>query len=167
MRQALIAPLDVAALVLCVAGLAKLRAPGVAGRALDALGLPGRASLVRAFAVAELVLGVVCLVWPTSAGAAALAAVYAAFALIARALARRRAACGCFSGDDAPASSAQTLLSAILALVALAAALDPPPSLGWVAAHSGVLLVGIAGAAYATVLAYTELPRAVSAWSPR
>ena len=61
------------------------------------------------------------------------------------------------------------MLSGLLAAVALAASLASAHGLGWVlalpAAQAGALLIGIAGATYATVLAYTELPQAWSSWS--
>jgi hypothetical protein len=84
---------------------------------------------------------------------------------------RRGAACGCFGGDDTPATAAHVWLSAALALAAAAGVAWPPRGTGWLLTGSpgvaGALALGIAGAAYATVLAYTELPEAWSAWRPR
>jgi hypothetical protein len=55
-----------------------------------------------------------------------------------------------------------------MALVAVAAVASAraPHGLAWLVARP-VLLIGIAGAAYAVVLAYTELPILWSAWSGR
>jgi hypothetical protein len=171
MRSALTPPLIAAACVLCVAGAAKLRYPGGAARALAGIGMPVGAYFVRGFAAFELVLGARCMVAPSSASAAALAGVYAMFAGLTLLLARRRAACGCFGDDHAPASALQSLLSATLALIAALAAIVPPFGVGWVLAGDpwfvAVLVVGSAGAVYGTVVAYTELPRAWSAWSAR
>ena len=50
MADVLTAPLAVAALVLIVAGVAKLRAPAPAAAALRELGLPAAALPIRAFA---------------------------------------------------------------------------------------------------------------------
>jgi len=166
--DALTAPMAVAAVVLVIAGVAKLRAPAPAVAALRELGLPAAALPIRAFAAGEIALGGWALVAPTRFAAIALACCYAAFAVLALLLARRRAACGCFGEGDFPASRAQALLSAVLAVASAAAAvwpphglLDRPPS------QAVVLVIGIAAAAYATVLAYTQLPAAWSAWSAR
>jgi len=166
--DALTAPLAVAALVLVVAGVAKLRAPAPAAGALRELGLPAAAPAIRAFAVGEIALGMWALVDPSSAPAIALACCYAAFAGLALLLAARRASCGCFGEDEFPASRFQALLSAVLAVACAAAAVWPPSGLlDRPAGQAAVLVVGIAASAYATVLAYTQLPAAWSAWSAR
>ncbi len=176
MSGALTAPFLLAAGLLILAGVGKLLRPGTAGLALVALGLPParpalRSAAVRAFAVAEIALGAVCLISPGRPGAVAMAALYATFAGATLALARRRAACGCFGESDAPASPLQSLLSAALAAVAIAAAINPVHGLGWVLGGSAlpvaVSLVGLAGALYAAAVAYRELPRAWTAWSAR
>ena len=168
MAEVLTAPLAVAALVLVVAGIAKLRAPAPAAGALRELGVPAASSAVRAFAAGEVALGVWALVSPTSLGAIALACCYTAFAGLALLLAARRASCGCFGEGDFPASRVQALLSAVLAVACAAAAIWPPHGLlDRPAAEAMVLVIGIAASAYATVLAYTQLPAAWSAWSAR
>jgi hypothetical protein len=97
-----------------------------------------------------------------------LALAYGAFSLISLALARRRAACGCFGGTEAPASGLQVALSLALAATAGLAAEQLPHGLPWVVTRAGalaaVLLLGLAGAVYGGVLAYTEAPRAWAAW---
>jgi hypothetical protein len=162
--QALTPPFLVACLVLCLAGLAKLRAPETAA---IAVGLP--AWSVRALAGGEFVLGAVCALDPTRAGAGALAAVFGLFALAAAVLMRRRVACGCFGDDDFPVTRAHVIASELLAAVAAAAAFIAPHGLGWLASQPGLrgaaLVVGVAGAAYALVLVYTAVPRAWAAWS--
>jgi hypothetical protein len=169
--DALTAPFAAAALVLLVAGIAKLRSPAGAVRALVGAGLPARAGLVRAFATAEAALGAWCLFHPVALAAGALAGLYAMFSGLALLLARRRSSCGCFGEGDAPASIVQSLLSAALALIALAAIAAPPHGIGWILARpittTTVLLLGIAGSTYAAVLAYTELPAAWGSWSAR
>jgi hypothetical protein len=168
MAAALTPPFTVAALVLCVAGAAKLRSPAGAARALQALGLP---ALVAPLALAELTVGIACVVVPGRLSAVALGCAYAMFCAVATVLARRGAGCGCFGELDVPASGAQALLSGVLAGVAILAAVVAPHGLGWLLAQSPgsamVLLLGTAGAAYGAVLAYTELPRAWSSWSSR
>jgi hypothetical protein len=162
--QGLAPPFLVCALVLCVAGLAKLRAPQTAAAAL---GLP--AWIVRAFAAGELALGAVCALHPTRAGAVGLAVVYSLFAIVAVVLMRRRVACGCFGDDDLPVSRAHVIASELLAAMAAAAAFTRPHGLGWLAGEPGLggvaRLVGVAGATYAMVLVYTAVPRAWAAWS--
>jgi hypothetical protein len=169
MAAALTAPFAVAAAVLCVAGLAKLRAPGGAVRALIVVGLPARAGLIRVLAIGEVAIGALSLWRPSPVLAGAVAILYAGFCLVSVALARRRAACGCFGDGDAPASTVQSVLSAALCLVAIAAAVAPAHGIGWILTggpgQASALIVGIGGAVYATVVAYTVLPQAWSAWS--
>jgi hypothetical protein len=157
--------------VLCVAGTAKLRDSKPARRALLALGLPSGRAIVPAIGLCELAIGGWGAIAPSRAGAVAIAVIYAGFALIAAALARRQVSCGCFGGDDRPASMAQAILSAAIALVALGAALAGPHGLTWALgrplAQSAVLLIGAAAATWAAVLAYTEFPAAWGAWSAR
>lgn len=171
MAAALTAPFAVAGLVLCAAGLAKLRSPAGALGALTVLGLPGRPGLVRALAVVELALGAWSFLQPTPPTAAAVAAVYAVFAALSFALARRRAACGCFGSDEAPAWIGQSLLSVALSAVSLAAAVVTPHGISWIlgggVAQAATLLLAIFASAYATIVVYTQLPRAWTAWSAR
>jgi hypothetical protein len=162
--HALAPPFLVASLVLCIAGVSKLRAPETAARAL---GLP--TWVVRVLAAGEVVLGALCALHPTRAGAVGLAVVYSVFATVAVVLRRRRVACGCFGDNGSPVSLAHVIASELLGALALAAALTGPRGLGWLAGQPGiravVLAVGVAGAAYATVLVYTTVPRAWAAWS--
>ncbi len=169
MAQALTPPFLLAALLLCVAGAAKLRAPAAAGRALRGLGLPGPPGLVRAFAAGELALGLWSALHPGRLAAGAVAVLYGLFAVLSLALMRRRASCGCFGDGATPASPVQSWLSVGLALVALAAVAAQPPGLGWVlgrpAWELAVLMIGTGGSVYATVLAYTQVPSAWASWS--
>ena len=169
MAQAVTPPFAVAAIVLCVAGVAKLRSPGTAANALAVLGAPGGVTLARAIAVGELALGCWCIVAPSRIGAALIAVAYGGFAALGLVLARRHASCGCFGAGETRATPAQAALSAALMAVAIAATISVPHGLPWIVARgapgAAVLLIGVAAAAYATVLAYTELPAAWGAWS--
>jgi hypothetical protein len=178
MTAILTTPIAMTAIVLAVAGIAKLRSPAGAVRALAAAGLsvpgpgvPIAASLVRIAASLELAVAALVLLVPGRASCALLAATYALLALVAGALARRGAACGCFGAGDAPATAAHVGLSAVLAVIAGAGVAWPAHGIAWLLGATpgvaGALVLGIAGAAYATVLAYTELPSAWSAWRPR
>jgi hypothetical protein len=164
LADALTAPLAIAALVLCAAGAAKLRSPGTAARALSA-----PAALVRVFSVYELALGAAALVTGAAALAVMLALTYLGLAALTLILARHSQACGCFGEGDVPASSVHSVLSAILGLVAAAAAATGAHGIGWIlgrpATSATVLILGIAGAAYGTVAAYSLLPTAWHAWS--
>lgn len=169
---ALSAPLAVAALVLCVAGIAKLRSPRTATLALRAAGIPAGGPLIPAFGGCELAVGLLALLVRGRVPAVAIACLYALFAVLALVLARRHASCGCFGEHDAPASVTQALLSAASAGVGLAASVAPPPTAAaWVAGHGPGLAVpltiGVLGAVYGTVVAYTELAGAWQAWSGR
>jgi hypothetical protein len=164
-------PFAVAAIVVAVAGISKLRAPAVATAALYELGLPSASWIARLLGVGEVALGAWCLIAPGVFAAAALGCCYLAFALTALTLARRRAACGCFGDHQQPASLGQSAISGALAAVCVVAAVAGPHDVGWVlsrpAGQAAVLALGIAGCAYATVLAYTQLPAAWGAWSAR
>jgi hypothetical protein len=171
MIATLTTPIAVAAIVLAVAGVAKLRSPRAAAQALAGAGFavrPGPAAM-RAIAGGEIALAAGVLLAPGRATSALLAATYASLALVASALARAGTPCGCFGAEDGtPVSRAHVWLSAAIAVVAAAGVAWPPHGLAWLLsrspATSATLALGIAGAAYALVLAYTELPAAWRAW---
>jgi hypothetical protein len=171
MEQALAGPFLIAALVLCVAGVAKLRAPQSAADALGELGLPAHTALIRGFAAGEIALGAVAAVRPTPALAAAVAAVYFGFAVLSAALARRGAACGCFGEPRAPASLGQSSISGVLSVVCVIAATAGAHGATWLLGRSPMvalcLFLGIAAAVGATVVALSELPAAWNSWSRR
>jgi hypothetical protein len=167
--QAVTPPFAVAALVLCVAAVAKLRSPRTAANALVVLGAPAGVTLVRAIAAGELALGCWCIVAPSRIGAALIALAYGSFAGLGLVLARRNASCGCFGAGTTRATPGQAALSAALMAVAVAATISVSHGLPWIvqrgAPGAAVLLIGVVAAAYATVIAYTELPAAWGAWS--
>jgi hypothetical protein len=164
-------PIAVAAIVLGVAAVAKLRSPGGAVRALAAAGVSVPGGAVRVLAAGEAALAALVLLVPGRTAAGLLAAMYGLLALVAGTLARRGAACGCFGGDDAPATETHVWLSVTIALIAGAGVVWPPHGIAWLLTGSpGViapLALGLAGATYATVIAYTELPSAWGAWRTR
>jgi hypothetical protein len=157
LADALTVPHAVAAIVLCVAGMAKLRSPATAAGALGV-----SAKLIRGFSIYELALGAGALAWPVLSPLLALT--YLGLALLTGVLARRSQSCGCFGEGDAPASVVQSVLSLVLALASVAGAHD----LGWLFARPpgsvAVLLAGILAAVYGTVVAYSEIPLAWRAW---
>ncbi len=158
MVDAMTVPHVVAAIVLCAAGIAKLRSPLTAARTLSVA-----PRLVRAFAVYELALGAGALVW--TALSPLLALTFLGLAALTAVLARRDQSCGCFGEGDAPASFAQSLLSVVLALVSIAGAHGVTWLIARPPAPAAVLILGTGAAVYATVVAYAEIPRAWRAWS--
>jgi hypothetical protein len=158
LADALTVPHAVAALVLCAAGVAKLRSPWTAA---TALGVP--VGLIRAFSIYELVLGAGALGWTVLSPL--LAVTYIGLATLTLVLARRAQSCGCFGEGDAPASVAQSMLSLGLALVSVA----PAHGVGWLVERAPgsviVLVLGIVGAAYGVVVAYSSFAPAWRAWS--
>lgn len=171
MGEILSVPFAAAALVLCVAGVAKLRSPQAASSALSSLGVGAGAGRVRALGALEVTLGCYSLIAPGAVVAAIMAAAYTVFAVVARLLVSRRASCGCFGESELPASTAQSLLSTVLAALCVLAAVRAPSSFLWMLARpaglAAALVVALAGCAYAIVVAYTLLPSAWAAWSPR
>lgn len=165
MADALTVPQAVAALVLIIAGVAKLRSPGAAARAVGAT-----PTAIRAYALAELLLGGWALVAAGPLASGLLAAVYCGFAGLTLVLARRGAACGCFGSEQAPASPIQSLVSGALALVAAAGAVAGAHGAAWILQQppgtAAVLVLGTAGAVYGVVLTYSELPLVWRAWRP-
>lgn len=134
--SALAPPFALLALLLALAGAAKLRAPAPAAAALFALGLPSRAALVRAIGLGELALGVAALAVPGPLTAAGVAAAYAVFALVVAALARSAPGipCGCFGEGSFTATRAHAGVDAGAAALATAFALDPAGGpLDWLA----------------------------------
>jgi hypothetical protein len=171
LADVLTGPFAMSAIVLTVAGLAKLRAPAGAARALTHLRLPVAKPLIRVLALGEVALGVWCLLRPGPLNAGLTAVAFAGFAALSALLAWRRVTCGCFGELDAPATLLQPVVSAALGLVALGAAVCGTHGVAWILGHSApsaaVLLLGILAGAYAIVLVYIELPAAWQSWSAR
>ena len=167
----MLAPFAVAAVVLCVAAVAKLRAPEQAAAALAAIGLSVSVHLIRLFAVGEFALGAWGAVAPSRPVAIVMAALYAAFAVFTIVLGRRGVSCGCFGVTEVSASPLQAAISAALSLVCVWVAIDAAHGLSWILdrppLETLVLGVGIATAVFGTVVAYTEVPAAWDAWSRR
>jgi hypothetical protein len=167
----LLAPFAVAAVVLCVAAVAKLRAPEQAAAAFAAIGLPSSVHLIRLLAAGEFVVGGWALLAPSRMIAVVMAVMYAGFAVVAIVLSRRGASCGCFGASEASTSPLQAALSAALALVCGWVAIHPAHGVTWIFGRApleaAVLGLGIVAAVYATVVAYTDLPDAWASWSGR
>ncbi len=169
MGAALTPPLVVAALVVILAGGAKLRAPAGAAAALAVLRLPGGRTAVRALAVGEIGLGAAVLASGSPVLRLLLGALYLAFALVVLTLLRREAECGCFGEAGTTASAIHVILNLALALVCVIGgtvrAAGTSALFALPAREMPVALLGVAAATAAAVLAYTELPDAWRAWS--
>jgi hypothetical protein len=133
------------AVLLALAGVAKLRRPDPSTEALRAAGFPAPAALVRGLAVAELAAATAALALGAGVAPALLAAVFLCLATGA-ALGGATAgsvACGCFGDDQGPALGrrhiAANLAAAALCLAAIPVAPDGLPQLA--AAHPGVAAV--------------------------
>lgn len=123
-------------LLLALAGGAKLRRPGPAGRALEDLGLRRPLALVRVVAITELTIAAIALSTPAAFGGTAVAVVFFGLAVVAD-IGRRRnptTSCGCFGEPDGvPFSARHVMINLLCAIAALLAVVIAPPSLTEVA----------------------------------
>ncbi|WP_052668316.1 MauE/DoxX family redox-associated membrane protein [Nitriliruptor alkaliphilus] len=149
-----------AAGLLVPAGIAKLRAPGVARAAL---GLPRRTEpWVRTLGVAELGLAAAVLATAARPAVAALGVAYVAFTAVALRQRARGASCGCFGASDTPTGWHHVLLDGVAAAVVMAAAVvgvRPASHLLTDAPLAGVPLLAAGAIAVASLqLVITALP---------
>ena len=160
---ALSAPVLAAAVVLAVAGVAKLARPSGTVLALREAGLPTGTALVSVLGIVELALGTTVVVWAPRAALALLAVAYVAFAAFsARLLARRggAASCGCFGAARTPLHPLHIVLNlAVAACVAAGAGWG----IGDVSQVGPALMLATLVAAAALVLALTALPEVLHA----
>lgn len=126
--DALAGPYLASALLLVVAGVAKLRDPLPLVRALRSARLPAPVAGVRLAAAAEVVLGLTAVLRGGRVPAVLVAASYAVFTGFVL-LARRRggvlASCGCFGRADTPPTTVHVVVTGALALLAAGVALAP------------------------------------------
>ncbi len=121
-------PLWIVALVVGVAGGWKLVQPDGTRRALVALGVRVPSFAVRTLGGAEMVLAGMVLVVGGRALAAATAALYCGFAVIAWRLRGRDVSCGCFGSASARSTWWHVGVDVACAVVAAVAAVAGPPS---------------------------------------
>jgi hypothetical protein len=122
-------PFLAAAGLLVVAGVPKIVDPLPLVRALRGAGVPAGRLLVRAFAIAEVVVGGWALAVPGRVSASLVAAAYLVFtAFVARVLGRGGVlgSCGCFGKPDTPATRSHLALTSLAALAAAAVGVDSP-----------------------------------------
>ena len=158
-----------AALVLALAGAAKVARPHDTARALRAAGLPGSPTLVRAGAAVEVVIGLAAVTTGARAASALVAASYLAFAIFVGQALRRHlplATCGCLGEPDSPPTPAHVVIDLGLAAVAAVAVIDPVSDVGHqLRSHPGEAVVLVALVAVAVHLTVTVLT-ALAATTP-
>lgn len=159
-----------AAVLLVIAGLAKVVHPRPTADMLGTLGLPGVPALATGIGVGEFVLGLLALVVGGPVLAVAVGLVYVGFALVVlRALAVGAPSCGCFGRDDTPPSWIHVVGDMVFAVASFVAAAGSTPLEVMDDQPAGgipfVIVVGlVAGLA---VVAFTALPAALEARHPR
>jgi hypothetical protein len=128
----LLGPVASLALLVVVAGVAKLRSPEPTERALRALGVTAAsAAPARVLGVSELVLGVWALLAGSAPACAALALLHLGFAMVTARLRRMPSVpCGCLGSSEAPATTVGLVLNLACAVVAAAAVALPPGPVG-------------------------------------
>ena len=159
------APFFIASALLVVSGAAKLARPDPASRALTSAGLPGRRVTARALGAVEVALGATCLAAPGPASAAAMAALYGAFALFLVRLmtvGTPVSSCGCVGAAESPPTVLHVLLNLAAASAGVLATLAPPRALApfaWSTPLHGVpFVVGGVCAGYLAYLTAARLP---------
>jgi hypothetical protein len=153
----------VAALLLVLAGGAKIRRPRATTDALRLARMPDADGLVRALGLGEVVLGVSVVVAGGVVAHAALAVVYVAFAVFAERQRRAGSSCGCFGTEEAPLTVLHVAVDVVAAGVAVAAAVVAAPPVGvglleasGLTATAGALALGVATVSMRHLL--TSLP---------
>jgi hypothetical protein len=167
-------PFFAAAILVVLSGLAKLRRPGPAIRALRSLRLPFGPWTVRAIGGAELLIGLMCLVAPSRPSAVALAVLYAAFAGFLVLVIGARvpgASCGCLGDHEAPPTFPHVLLNVVAVATAALVAVAPPQGIIAFSAGQPMLglpfLLGTALIAYLAYLAAAFLPELFTSYAGR
>jgi hypothetical protein len=165
---ALTGPALVAALLIAVAGAAKVADPTMTVGALRALGLPSSPQLVRTGAAAELALGLLAVVVGVPALWWLVAVSYLAFAGFVVAALRAGTvvgSCGCFGREDTPPHVIHLVLDLALAGVAAAAAvrdIGAPLDAILDDRGQGVIVAGLSVlAVFLLLAAFVDLPRAL------
>lgn len=150
--------LGAAALLLCATGLAKIRRPDPTRDALHALRLPSGRLPAYALGAAEITVGVAAVAWRVPLTAAALAALYAGFAVVVTVALRSGGlvSCGCAGRDDTPPTMLHLMVDAGFAAVGVAVAVAGAPWTGVLAVPYALLL------AWTCWIALTVFPRVVA-----
>lgn len=154
----------VAAFLLIVAGVSKVRDPAPTQGALRASGLPGSAWIVTGFGIAEIALAALVLTMGSQPALLAVGFVYGGFALfIVQARVRRLPiqSCGCFGTPDTAPTWLHAVGTAAMALVTMSvSSVAPGAALGASFDANGLtqLLLAVL-VTYLLLVALVELPR--------
>jgi hypothetical protein len=169
---ALLPAFAAAAILLVVAGASKIASPYMAQASLSTAGLPAPLAGVRVLALVEVAIGGGALLEPSTLTAALAALAYGVFCLFTLRLLRMAdegVDCGCFGGAGSEVSGAHVALNAAAFAVCAAAAIAPPPDLGWVLHRAPLtalaVCIGTGAIAYASFVAFTVFPRAWQSYS--
>jgi hypothetical protein len=167
MSAALLPAFAAAALLLAIAGAAKVVSPYPARGSLSAAGIRVPLVAVRVVGAGEAAVGAAALVEPGTVTALAAALAYGGFCVFTVRLLRATGGevdCGCFGAAGSEAGPVHLVLNGVAFAVCLLAATAPPPGPGWVLAHAPLTTVaicaGVGAAAYASYLVFTAFPRA-------
>lgn len=167
---ALSAPVLAAALLVGIAGVAKLAAPSTTVSAIRAAGLPAHRVLVEGMGMVELVLAVAIVVWAPTVAVGVLAIFYLGFAAFTWRLRRRQgdaASCGCFGARTTPAHPLHVMVNLVIAAVAILAVVWPVDALGAAVGTTPLAGIPFIGATFAATgclyLALTSLPDVLDA----
>lgn len=163
-----------AAVLLVIAGVAKVVRPATAAALMEDLGAPAGGPLsgtrlALAFGVVEGALGLAALVLELPAVAAVVGVLYVVFAFtVWRAMAVGAASCGCFGRVEAPPSWYHVIGNSLFAVAAfLAVAASSPLEVMHSQPAGGVGFVVVVGVlAGLALVAFTALPEAMAARRP-
>lgn len=165
MAEGVVGPVYVAALLLTVSGLFKLRTPQPMAQALFTARLPHDNWLVRGAASAELVTSILVLV-DGRLGAAAVAVLYFGFfAFIAWVLLMRidLAFCGCLGSTQSPPTWAHAALNLVVSVFGVLGAWLGMPDVTAVVRQLGamtpIFVIGVVFAGWLSYLIVTAAPR--------
>jgi hypothetical protein len=171
MPEILAPPFYLAAGLLVVTGLSKLRHPGPAARAMYAAGIGGSDAAARALGGVELVVGALALLRPAPAVTLALAGMYAAFAAFLAVMKWRRpdaASCGCAGSRDVPPNLVHLSLDVVGAGLGVAAAVGGVPGIATYIGGLGLgalpVLASLAATGVVVAAVATELPQALASY---
>ena len=167
--SAWIAPFEIAAVLLAVAGILKTLHPSDTARALEGFGVRIPESVVRGGGAVEAAVACVAFLVGHPVAVAIVAASYGAFALFVFLAQRRRlpiSSCGCFGRVDTPPSSIHLAVTVAAALVTAATLVQGPAGFSEVLAQQPVAGVPyvflLALGTWLAFLAMTSLPRLLS-----
>lgn len=167
------APFLIAAGLLVVAGVAKLRQPHGALRVLEALRLPARTTGVRLLGLVEVAVGAAAFASGARWSALVLASMFGLFALVGLWLVVARVdvpSCGCLGALDTPPSLLHVVLCVLAGAAAVLAALADPVRidhyLGSLPAAGVPFLIAVAAGVAAAVLAMAYVPILAASYTP-